>query len=120
MSTNLDEILTVTLRNLTAATSAGRVRVLAQSASEHRPRGFKKALAERAKTGSAIIAELKKASPSKGLIREGFDPISLAKELEAAGVAALSVLTDVPHFQGSLENLEKASAAVEIPCLRKD
>jgi indole-3-glycerol phosphate synthase len=120
MSTKLDEILTVTRRNLTAAKSAGRVRELERRASEHRPRGFKKALAERAKTGSAIIAELKKASPSKGLIRESFDPISLAKELEAAGAAALSVLTDVPHFQGSLENLEKASAAVEIPCLRKD
>jgi indole-3-glycerol phosphate synthase len=120
MPTKLDEILTVTRRNLASANTAGRVRVLEKRAMAHRPRGFKNALAERAKTGPAVIAELKKASPSKGLIREEFEPVALAVELESAGAAALSILTDTPHFQGSLENLERASAAVKIPCLRKD
>jgi indole-3-glycerol phosphate synthase len=63
---------------------------------------------------------LKKASPSKGLIRENFVPAQLARELQAAGAAALSVLTDEEFFQGSLGNLREASAAVAIPCLRKD
>jgi indole-3-glycerol phosphate synthase len=120
MPTKLDEILTVTRRNLASAHTEGRVRELEKRAMAHRPRGFKRALAERAKTGPAVIAELKKASPSKGLIREKFEPVALAVELESAGATALSVLTDTPHFQGSLENLERASAAVNIPCLRKD
>jgi indole-3-glycerol phosphate synthase len=68
----------------------------------------------------AVIAELKKASPSRGLIRGNFVVAELAMELEAAGAAALSVLTDEEFFQGSLGNLREASAAVKIPCLRKD
>ena len=70
--------------------------------------------------GPAIIAELKKASPSKGLIRADFKVAELAAELEQAGAAALSVLTDERYFQGSLHNLELASQATAIPCLRKD
>jgi indole-3-glycerol phosphate synthase len=120
MPTRLDEILAVTRTNLAKTKSPGQVRDLEKRATAHRPRGFRQALKNHAGSGPAIIAELKKASPSKGLIRAEFDPVALAQELEAGGAAALSVLTDVPHFQGSLENLERASAAVKIPCLRKD
>jgi indole-3-glycerol phosphate synthase len=77
-------------------------------------------LADRSKDGVAIIAELKKASPSKGLIRSNFDVRALAPELESSGATALSVLTDEEFFQGSLENLELASATTSLPCLRKD
>ncbi len=68
----------------------------------------------------SIIAELKKASPSRGVIREDFDPTQLGAELEQAGAAALSVLTEGEFFQGSLGNLRLASAATALPCLRKD
>lgn len=84
------------------------------------PRGFRQALETRGLTGPAIIAELKKASPSRGLIRGDFSPTTLATELEAAGAAALSVLTDAEFFQGSLQNLQQASKASKLPCLRKD
>ncbi len=90
------------------------------AAERHVPRGFRRALEAKSREGVAVIAELKKASPSKGLIRADFRPAELARELEAAGAAALSVLTDEEFFQGSLGNLREASAAVAIPCLRKD
>src|ERR1700739_4061985 len=93
---------------------------LEQRAAQHTPRGFARALRERAQEAPAIIAELKKASPSKGVIRPAFDVRSLALDLAEAGTTALSVLPDEPFFQGSLENLEIASSAVTIPCLRKD
>jgi indole-3-glycerol phosphate synthase len=89
-------------------------------AEAHRPRGFRVGLVHAAARGPAVVAELKKASPSKGVIRSDFSSGVLALELESAGAAALSVLTDVDFFQGSLENLEAASQATHIPCLRKD
>jgi indole-3-glycerol phosphate synthase len=86
----------------------------------HQPRGFARALREKAAHGPAVIAELKKASPSKGLIRENFDPATLAAEVARGGAAALSVLTEEHFFQGSLHNLEVASRSCDLPCLRKD
>lgn len=104
------------------ATAKARVpaAVLERKAAAHQPRGWAAALRRKAATEPAIIAEIKKASPSKGLIREDFNVKWLAGRYQTGGAAALSVLTDEPYFQGSLRNLELASAAVALPCLRKD
>ncbi|HVI09051.1 MAG TPA: indole-3-glycerol phosphate synthase TrpC [Candidatus Binatia bacterium] len=116
----LDQILDSKRRAVAAARATADVRELERRAELHVPRGFRHALQERGAKGTAVIAELKKASPSKGLIRADFRVEELARELEQAGAAALSVLTDEEFFQGSLGNLPLASASVRIPCLRKD
>jgi indole-3-glycerol phosphate synthase len=120
MPVSLDQIIRSTRRKVAEAKRSADVRELERRADGHAPRGFRKALEDKSKAGVAVIAELKKASPSKGLIRAEFHVEELARELEAAGAAALSVLTDEEFFQGSLENLRRASAVVKIPCLRKD
>jgi indole-3-glycerol phosphate synthase len=81
---------------------------------------FRTRLEERAETGIAVIAELKRASPSRGVIRGSFPVSRLASQLRDGGAAALSVLTEEQHFQGSLGYLAEAAAATGLPCLRKD
>ncbi len=116
----LDQIVAATRLKVVETHRQADLRDLERRAQQHVPRGFTRALAEMSKIAPAVIAELKKASPSKGLIRPDFHPANLARELESAGAAALSVLTDEEFFQGSLAYLQAASAAVKIPCLRKD
>jgi indole-3-glycerol phosphate synthase len=119
MPSKLENIIAATREQVAAAKASADLRALSVAAERHQPRGFREGL-RRAKSGIAVIAELKKASPSKGLIRPDFEVAELAGELEAAGAAALSVLTNEQFFQGSLQNLEIASATTRLPCLRKD
>jgi indole-3-glycerol phosphate synthase len=120
MSSHLDKILATTRTTVAAAKARVPVAELERLAAAHQPRGWAAALRRKSATGPAVIAEIKKTSPSKGLIRADFDVELLARSYFAGGAAALSVLTDEPFFQGSLRNLELASAAVPLPCLRKD
>jgi indole-3-glycerol phosphate synthase len=120
MTTKLTEIVAATRRRLANSRRTADFRELERLAQKHTPRGFRRALETKAVSSIAIIGELKKASPSRGLIRADFDAASLARELEAGGATALSVLTDEEFFQGSLENLGIASSVTKIPCLRKD
>jgi len=118
MAASLDQIVAATRRRVSSAWT--NARELEKRAREHTPRGFRRALEKAAQGGVAVIAELKKASPSRGVIRADFEPRQLAVELAEGGAAALSVLTDEEFFQGSLVHLRVASEATRLPCLRKD
>jgi indole-3-glycerol phosphate synthase len=120
MATHLDTILASTRATVAASKTRVPLGELERLAAAHRPRGWAAALGRQAPAAPAVIAEIKKASPSKGLIRKDFDVQWLARRYRAGGAAVLSVLTDEPYFQGSLRNLELASAAMPLPCLRKD
>jgi indole-3-glycerol phosphate synthase len=116
----LSDILAATRRTVRECRTNADLRELERRAEAHIPRGFRSRLETVSKSGIAIIAELKKGSPSRGLIRSDFDPASLARELGQAGAAALSVLSDEEFFFGSIDNLRIASRETRLPCLRKD
>ena len=118
--TQLDAILATTRTAVSSARERVPVSELEHRAYLHTPRGWASALRQAAAQHPAVIAEIKKASPSRGLIRADFDVAAIARQYLSGGAAALSVLTDEPYFQGSLHNLEIASETVPLPCLRKD
>lgn len=120
MTVTLDQLMADASRRAVEARSVANLGALMRRSEAHVPRGFRDRLIQVAKKQPAIISELKKASPSKGLIREPFHAAALASQLANAGAAALSVLTEETYFRGSLDNLVEASAATELPCLRKD
>ena len=120
MASILQQIVSETRARLAGGIGPSRRRELEKMAASHKSRGFRQALLRADASGPAVIAELKKASPSRGLIRDNFSASRLAPEMAEAGAAALSVLTEEKHFQGALENLRLASESVGIPCLRKD
>ncbi|HKM85884.1 MAG TPA: indole-3-glycerol phosphate synthase TrpC [Terriglobales bacterium] len=120
MPVSLDSIVAATRQRLSLSRRNSDLRSLERAAAAHMPRGFRQQLLRASQDGIAVIAELKKASPSKGLIRADFRPSELARDLEHAGAAALSVLTDEQFFQGSLNYLREASSSSSLPCLRKD
>ena len=123
MASRLEQIIASTRERVArskAALSLQGLGDLSARAEQHVPRGFRSQLQKQTSHGTAVIAELKRASPSRGVIRENLEVAATARALEENGAAALSILTDEKYFQGSLADLREASFATTLPCLRKD
>ncbi|HVP41840.1 MAG TPA: indole-3-glycerol phosphate synthase TrpC [Terriglobales bacterium] len=120
MVVTLEQIVAHTRKKVAEWKRATDHREMERLAETRVPKDFRGTLLRASARGPAIIAELKKASPSKGMIRGTLHVAALASGFEAAGAAALSVLTEEDYFQGSIANLYEASAATKLPCLRKD
>ena len=116
MAVSLEQIVAATRRRVAESRREADLRGLEERAQQHSPRGFRQALESKSRTGIAIIAELKKASPSRGLIRADFNPGGLARELQEAGAAALSILTGAGSRSGlASPRLPKSQS---LPCHR--
>jgi indole-3-glycerol phosphate synthase len=119
--TILDRIIESKRREVAEKKAAANIDEMRRRAFDsERPRNFFQAVAHEPKKAMNLIAEVKKASPSAGVIKGDFDPVAIARTYEEAGADALSILTDEPYFQGKLEYLKQVKEQVKLPCLRKD